>query len=617
MILWRSYASIRSVVHKPTLRVSPSTQIRWRSTTPAPALTRRVQGLFSSLRRRISDGQPLEAANYFYKYMKDTKLRPETRFEAYARSIRLFMVQGHISQAYGLYSRMQDEGYIPPPKIQASLFFLQKLTAGESTKELLDAAREAFGQEGFDEREFRHVLRMASAVSRLPSSLYEDLIRIFIESRGEESYTLSPRTEALLAYARTRRGWRGEMAVQKLSLKAATLAHRATKRSPDIDALLDMAAADEEVAPIIHSAVRRMRHTDGTHDRIFYNAIITAFADRRRYVEVFSLYNMMLSGDASILPDAYTFGTLFRVIDRLSGARSHRNRKDKVPENLPTLRVLYRDMVYCHRMYRPGKLTADSPVLKGTLFNRILRYFIDAGDFAAAYVALKSFDVFNIPVTVATYHAVIGGIILRVQRERWYLADWSTDREQYWTYRFLGSPQTIPKEINARVMDGILGFGSKASLAVNLEPIKLYPEEHLREIAKAVEDYNSGEDERDIPEVTFRDFENEPEQQSPAKTPSPITKPYRRIVRHEKTHHRSYRVPTAVCILGLVTPPVDLWDTQPLVRIIKRAILASRPRVFLPASNVISMEIRQARSEMMPVLKPPTKEIQRPVMASA
>ncbi|GJE97626.1 hypothetical protein PsYK624_138470 [Phanerochaete sordida] len=553
--------------------------------------------------------------DYFYSFMKTAKLRPESRFEAYARSIRLFMVQGHVQQAFSLYSRMQDEGYIPPRKIQASLFFVQKLATGDSTEELLEAAEEAFTHKEFDEEEFRHVLRTVSTLARLPSSVYDDLIRIFVNSREKAGYMLSSKTEALLGYIRTRRGWTGETPLENLSEEETTPVEHAGARSEDIDALLEMAKNDREMAPIIHSTIRRIRHTDGSHDRIFYNLMISALADQRRYADLFSVYSMMLRGNTSILPDAYTFGTLFRAIERVSGPRSIRNRKHKAPKDLPSLRALYRDMVYCHRVFEPGVQTASSPVLKAALLNRILRYFVDAKDFSAAYVALKSFDIFKLPVTVSTYHAVVGGIMVHIGSEMPYLAAWS-EREQYWTYRFLGSPETMPSELDARLMDGVLGFGFKASLASQLEPIKLYSEEHLQEIARAVEAYNSAEDERDIPELTYRDAEEDREQQEPAAASPSLPKPYRRVVRNTKPNQRSYRVPTAACILGLITPPVDIWDAQPLLRIVKRAILASRTRLFLPGAKVVSMEIRQARTEMLPVLKPPTKETQRPTMAS-
>lgn len=521
--------------------------------------------------------------DYFYRFMKSKKLGPEERFEAYVRGIRLFMVHGHVPDAYSIYNRMQDEGYIPPCQIQATMFVLQTLSTGDSTEVLLEAAAKAFSQESFNEKEFRYLLRIISSVTRLPSTLYDDLIQLFIASRKESS-VLSAKTESLLAFIRTRRGWSGHVPQTGLTVEEATLAQRTTSREQEIESLLSMAGDDAEIAPIIHSTVRRIRHSNGTYDRIFYNVMISALADRRRYTEVFTVYNTMIRGDASILPDVYTFGTLFRVIARFSATRTIHNRKHKRPGDAPTMRELYRDMVYCHRI-QTKDVTARTPVMRGSLLNKILRNFVRSGDFAAAYVVLRSYQIFMIPVTLATYRSVLGGIMLRLQKELPALQPWNC-LERYWAYRFMGSPTMIPKEADARVMDGVLNFSAKAAL--QLDPIKLYSEQHLQHIAEAVQYYIATKDDSDVPELTYRKISN------------------------KRPKRAGYRVPTAVTLLGILDPPVDLWDVQPLLRIVRRAILASRSRLFLHGTRVVSMEIRYARTEMLPAFAPPTKEIQRP-----
>lgn len=581
MNLWRSLARTRPTFHKLALSRN---HIRWHSTGNL-APSGRVLGLTSSLRKRLLDDRHHDAVDYFYKFMKETKLRPEQRFEAYSRSIRLFVVHGLLQDAYSLYSRMQDEGFIPPFEVQASMFVLQKLSTGDSTEALLEAAQKAFADEAFDEEGFRYLLRILASVTRLPPSVFDDLIQLFIQSQKQENYALSPKTEALLAVIRTRRGWQSFVPKTDLPSNELTLTQRASAREQEIEALQGMADKDPEIAPLIHSTIRRIQHTNGTYDRVFYNIIISALADRLRFADVVSLYNMMLRGDKTILPDAYTFGTLIRLVTRLSGPRTIHTRKFKAPKDLPTMRTLYRDMVYCHRIQTFGNVKARTPVIKGTLLNKVLRGFVASGDYAAAYVVLKSYEVFKIPITLETYRSAMGEIMRRIQRELPYLQPW-VDLQRYWAYRFLGSPETIPKEIDVRLIDGVLNFGSEAAL--QLDPVQMYTEEHLQNILQAAQHYTDRNEDQDVLELTYRK------------------------VKHVKPKHPSYRVPTAICILGLVDPGQDLWDAQPLVRITKRALLASRPRHFLPSAKVVSMEIRYARTEMVPVFKPPSKEIKQP-----
>ncbi|EKM58955.1 uncharacterized protein PHACADRAFT_249088 [Phanerochaete carnosa HHB-10118-sp] len=494
------------------------------------------------------------------------------------------MVHGQLRAAYSLYSRMQDEGYIPPQQIQASMVVLYKLSTGNSTWSLTGAAEKAFAQESFDEEEFRYLLRIISSVTRLPPAVYDDLIQLFIKSRGKENYTLSSKTESLLAYIRTRRERMGEVRETNFPAEEGPLADRTTAHEQELKMLLNMAKKDPEIAPIIHSTIRRMRHNDEAHGRTLYNIMMSALADRRRYADVFSVYNMMIRGDKSILPNAYTFGILFRLASRFSGPRTIHSRKTKAPKDVPTMRALFRDMVYCHRIQTGKDVTSRTPAINGSLMNKILRTFIEAGDFAAAYVALRSYAVFKIPVLLATYRAVIGAIMQRLRHEHPYVHLWN-DPGRFWSYRFLGSPPTVPEEINVGVMDGVLKFGTKAAL--QLDPIELYSDVYLQYIADAVSHYVATKDDRDIPELTYRKVWN------------------------ARRKHPSYRMPTAVSLLGLVHSPVDVWSTQPLLRILNRAIFASRPSRFLPDARIVSVEIRNARTEMLPAFAPPSKESQK------
>lgn len=552
------------------------------ASSSAVSAGRAVGQLASPLRRMLANDQHTAALEYFYRYMRDKQLDNELRFQAYVKSISLFMVHGHVADAYNIYGRMQDEGYIPPMQIQASIFVMQVLSTGDSAEILLEAAKKAFASDTFGEEEFRYFLRIISSVTRLPPKVYDDLIDLFIQSRGEEGYTLKPATQSLISYIRTRRGWRGAEHQDQLSQEEASSVQTGEGRSEHIDVLISMANKDPQLAPVIYSTVRRMQLTGGNSDRIFYNNLLALFHDNHRGAEAMALYRMMLLGTVDILPDAFTFGTMFRMIAYFSAPRSARVRQHKKPEDLPTLREVYQDMVVCHQKHMQARASAqdDAKVINGSLMNKVLRNFIDNGDFAAAYIALRAYKLYNIPVTLTTYRAIMGSIVLRMREEFSYLRV-GQDNSRSWTFRFLGSPATIPNEIDIRVLDGVLSYGAHAAL--NMEPIELVSPEEIRRVDREMKKHIAQNNGSDMQGLTFKAFP------------------------HQREGRPAYRVPTAMTLLQLIASRIDEWDVVPLLRILRRAILASRSHLFLPASKVVSMEIRYARTEMLPAEVPAAK----------
>ena len=499
--------------------------------------------------------------------MQRIQLDSESRFSAYVKSITLFILYGHLAEARGIWGRMQAEGYIPPRQIQATMAIMQSLTLENPEEPLFKSATKAFALESFGEEEFRTVLRIVFRLTHFPVNVYTKLVNLFLKSRGIKRGQLSPRTMALISYISSRRGGLGKVHKYPLPL---TVQEPDENRAATLASIHEMASSDPQLAPVIYSALQRMEINDGSYDRIFYNVILSAMAQRERYSELFALYKMMMNGSTSMLPDAFTFGTLLNAIRSFSGPRNLHTRKHKRPTNTLSLRELYRDVIYCHNRFT--RTNTSSIALNGSLLNRVIGSFVATHDYAAAFVAIRTFDHFSIPVTITTYRSVLSGIISRLEEE-YPRFKYSTNPERFWGYRFLGCPDIAPL-LDIRVVEAILQSDGQATL--QLRPFELWTDEELFNYTEAISEYAASGSRSNRLGVTFRHLPNK---------------------RDGKT---GYNVPTAVTLIGLLDNPMDVFSAVPLQRIVRRAIRAGHPRVFLSPNRVISLDIQYAKSDMLP-----------------
>ncbi|KIP10571.1 hypothetical protein PHLGIDRAFT_219845 [Phlebiopsis gigantea 11061_1 CR5-6] len=528
-----------------------------------------IANIVLPLSERLANDQPQRALKFFHSYMKRKPLGSETRFVAYVKAISLFMNHGHLTSAGTVYVRMQAEGYIPPRSIQASLAILRSLSHERSEDALLRAAGKAFYSEGFDEQDFRAVLRIIYRQTRLSSSVYDALLTLFIQSRGSEDYILSVKTEAWLASIRTRRGSFGQV----LRYPPELLTHSRSPacdeaREDELTTLRNMAERDPEMAPVIHSALRRMEFSGGAQDRIFYNVILSTMEAKQRYEDAFTLYRMLMASDIAILPDVFTFGTLRRALAAVSRPRSIRTRRFKRPDNTPSLRKLFQNILHSHHQFVSNSVPAVA--VNGSLLNKIIADLMAARDYAAAYVAVRAYRILKIPITLATYRAVVCSLMVRLEAEKYELA-WSGDPQQYWAYRFLGYRiQKVDICLAESILEGA------RNPALHLEPLRTWTEKEVIRHAGDIGAYMAAENTADVFGVTHRN------------------------ISHECAGKSRYRVPTGVNLLGMLEGGIDEFSATPLQRILRRALLAEHPRTFIAPAKKISMDIHHARSEMIP-----------------
>ena len=577
MNLWRSFARSSPPCRLRIAHLRTCGNKRLASTASERSLLH--ANLVLPLKQNLSNDRPQRALDFFHERMKTSTFSSETRFIAYVRAITIFMIHGHLSSASTIYARMQAEGYIPPRPIQATLSIMRSLAHEKSRESLLRAAEKSFYSEDFDEEDFRAVLRIIFRQTRLSISVYDALLELFIQSRGKEDYTLSEKTLGWLTSIRARRSPPREIIAYPLALLKDGLPRAYDEaREAEFTALRNMAERDPELAPVIYSALQRMEFSGGAHDRIFYNVILSAMEAKQRYADTFALYRMLRNSDIAILPDAFTFGAVRRALVAVSRPRSVHTRRFKKPDDTPSFRELFRDILHSHQQF----FAKSAPVVavNGSLLNKIVSNFMAARDYAAAFVAIRSYSVLDIPITLATYRAVICSLMVRLEAESRELES-SEDLNRHWSTRFLGYRM---QNVDVRLAESILESGRDPTLHLN--SLRTWTAQEAFDHAGAIGAYMSATSSENVNGITYRHI-------------------------HRGYGGKSgYRIPTGVTLLGMLQCPMDTFSAAPLQRILRRALLAEHPRTFITPSKVISMDIRHAKSQMLPppMRPPPPKE---------
>lgn len=391
-----------------------------------------------------------------------------------------------------------------------------------------------------------------------------------------DDYHLSQSTRLLLGYLHTRLGSAAHAKMWRTATEAMDSGSEDLRQERAV--LVSLARSVPELAPIISPAIARLDHTGSMGDRIFYNTIIEALAAKQHYQQVFAVYHLMLKGSDKVLPDAYTFGTLFRIVSFLSRPRTLRSRKHKRPTNTPTLRQLFREMTRLRGKFTNGRSHRASSVVNTSILNKALSAFMQEDDYVAAFLVLRSFTLCRVSATVDTYRVVVGELLRRIQHELPYIRH--SEPDIMWTYRFLGHkvPMSLSIGDDVRLLDGILRLGLQSRLS--LEPLQLGPPALVDQLATVVDG------------ITAR--------------------PIKRSARNRSLFEigeASCRLPAPLVILGFIEPLDDHWLTTPLERILRRAILATFTRILVPPAKAVSMAISDAKEEMVYRLRDVSSEL--------
>lgn len=153
---------------------------------------------------------------------------------------------------------------------------------------------------------------------------------------------------------------------------------------------------------------------------------------RGRYDRACALYGLFTASSATeearlkLLPPASATRAMYNVIRACSRAessqpRSHLSRQERFPlaEDVPSLRTLFHNMLHAHQTQTSS--AGKSNALSAAALHTALREFLREGDYAGAYVALRTFSLAtNTPEITpgwTTWRVVVQAVAGRVQAE--------------------------------------------------------------------------------------------------------------------------------------------------------------------------------------------------------
>ncbi|CDO76376.1 hypothetical protein BN946_scf185011.g40 [Trametes cinnabarina] len=545
-----------------------------------------VDSICSAVAAKLAENNLSAAAAIVHQALDGSALTNTTRFQLFERSIVDFLRRGDVMRAAMLYSRMTREGYIPSIALRIQMHIVKLAELSVTEDQIFELLSEAFGNPTFDEAGLRDILRTIVEGLNASTDLVRRIVDRFLHTRGS-GYKLSGGTVTFLLHVHRKAG--DNQGVECWSTYASP-SPRPSPPAPE-DAPLDPVAypyatlLDDLTATQPSFSVYKwaLDHTQAKHtkpDLPFFNALLAHEVSRRKYDVVFAIYRLLMEKRSkAVVPQAQTFAPVFRAIHRLSCSHRYRRMHGiRVPENMPSSRSVYRDMLTCHIEATNGNPRKPSPALDRTVLHRALRTFMARHDYAAAYTVVRAFWYFPSAVglpSMATYRIVYASILGRVRTQYPQIAarlQAGLDADSVWTYRFLGM-RDLPPEVQGRIaldlsmVHRVMRVGTDPRLSVKFVPAP---------------DYTQPQTEEERLRTLLGDLSFLGE---------------REIDAHE-FHARGMPAPLELTGVKPV-PEKQTYSVLPLERVLRRAIAAELPSTCGPLVKPVSAAIVEAKNEMV------------------
>ncbi|KAI0773620.1 hypothetical protein C8Q74DRAFT_1265654 [Fomes fomentarius] len=494
-----------------------------------------------------------------------------------------------------LYARMSREGYIPSPILRTTMYIVKMAELLDSQEDFLGAIMDGL-QSAPSEKDLVEVLRVLSEGLSASPAFVDRIVESFL-AKHPPGYKLSNATSSYVANLHLRAGdkegarrWFIRPDLLRMRRWAPQTGTEDAHASPYANILTQLSNEDPAFAEY-EAVFANMREEMPSLvvDLPFLNGLIENEVSRGRYRAVFAIYNrMMASRSAYTTPDSTTFYHVFRAIQKFSHATARqpraRRRRFRRPANMPSPRAVYRDMLNCHEEHVRLRPSVPSPVLTKSVVHRALRMFMAWYDYAAAYVATRSFlylVAYTGQSTLTTYRIVVNAVLERIASELPQL-QLHVEQNVVWMYRFLGL-DAFPLHLRSRL-------AADVQMVQRLLVIATEPRLSLEFVSVPTHSSGEGsseEEPRNHVSPTAREMSDEDGDWD---------------IRDEE-ESREYVLPTAREILeedgGWVNPRAE-FEFVPLLRIIRRAILASFEAEEMAGLPDVSEAIRRAKDDMLP-----------------
>ncbi|ETW84704.1 hypothetical protein HETIRDRAFT_312380 [Heterobasidion irregulare TC 32-1] len=539
------------------------------ASTPEPDHTQHrarwssVKHLEFSVKRLLALGKPDDALRYFHLKLSSMDDDRGSRVTAYEDAISLFLHYSRFDFASDLYKQMSED---PVPRLRPSPLVEAKMKAVshllESTPPTLpDALAPVLARRSCTERDLRGLIDFLAGTLNLDLATITSVVERYADARGADYELHTPTVDKLMS----------------LSLRAgnndaaeAWFESRADKPSPQepaSPAMLYTTLASELADSTIQNSAQidavlaRMTKAGVAPDLALFNALIRGSVRHLDLHKAFALYDALRAQRSlAMMPDAFTFGSLFKALQALHHRRTARYRRLKAPPNTRTPRALFREMLECHlvrALAAPTQARAGGArALTTSTLDVALRVFMLTADYPAASVALRAFGEYGLAPDAKTFHVVVVTLMAHMRVD---LVREHPPGAVRWIDRFLGADAAAGlrlDDISDELIDDLLAF----------RPWRPHLQEkdadaHTHAHAQAVER---------APKAKF------PE---------------------------TFRVPSRFEVLGVTAAPANpRWDIHPLTRLLRRAIHARLGETGLRPVDALALVLEDAAQEMAPAL---------------
>ncbi|KAI0044177.1 hypothetical protein FA95DRAFT_1562544 [Auriscalpium vulgare] len=506
----------------------------------------RLQSIILNSHRMLRDGRVRDALTYFR--LRLDSVAPvavdnrASRRHAFERITTLLLRHGHLPFAQRIVKNMQEEGLNLSANLRAKLVAAEHFRrAPEVDKEALVADLQAVvALPGFSEENLRELISFMARPPHLDADPIGRIVELYEAAKGHD-IRVSTANQLINVYSRSKSL---EVAQQFLPDASAVEALAAGLDTGNIAApyttmISQLADEDFRNPAQISALLAQMGALSVQPDLPLFNALIAMAVRARDLNKAFALYNTVRNSPSSaLLPDAYTFGSIFKAAQMTFHRRTARSRAVKPPPDAPSPRELFRDLLECHIIATGRRPTCRSPVATTSVLNVALRMFMLTKDYRGAYVALVGFKMCALRPDVKTFRVVLVTLLAQVRMDT---LGRRVAGEERWVDRFLGGGQghhVTAAQIKDDAIEDFLFFATRA-----------------RPPGEAWDDAEQAQ----------------------------------------------LRAPTRAMIEGLELPPKkEKWDLEPLERLVGKAILASLENSEERADRYVERALQPVIAEMIP-----------------
>lgn len=414
----------------------------------------RINGLLSTIDRYVRSGNKDAVSNYVQLKFTAEEFHNPSRSLAYDKVIASLLTHKLLPVAIQLYERMHSEGLVPSLFVRVKMEAISIIHSPKTRKEVFRSLKVVFEEGSFDDSSLKDLIETLNegVKAKYPPQTIDRIVKLFIESQGP-NYKPPMELVCQLIDLLVRNQSPGQaekwLDIMKEFDEADVDDDRPSPSSaaPHAAFLKALAETDPNNTAARVSILTRMQNDGITPDTPVFNSLIANQIGQGNLDPVFNLYSLLMQHRSdselksqslsvpTLLPDATTFQLLFRALKLSKLPRGVRSRRHKLPKQHVPPRQLYGDMIECHLIQTCGNLSEPSSVIDTSSLHIALRTFMTMGDYAAAFVALRSFKVMNIPINLDTYQIIIKSLLRRMHHE---LGSMRGDGKRRWADVLLG-----------------------------------------------------------------------------------------------------------------------------------------------------------------------------------